>query len=257
MRKKNNLYINTAKKPVDSILGILFYRKISIKISRFLIKTSITPNQITIMSFLIILLAAILFLTGLYLYLIIGAILLHFSLIFDCVDGEIARMKALESKVGVLLDEALDNIGYFLIFLCLAYGVYQQLELIWIWLLAIFIISGYLMKTIIRMMIKNLSLGNTQWKMVEKKIGRGQYTLGWGGGFDEFLITFGAIFNQFLIVFIIICIGVNAHWIGQLILNLHKLYKSDILNRNKSHYTHKNIEQHVEKKDSNIEKDIT
>jgi CDP-L-myo-inositol myo-inositolphosphotransferase len=235
MEKYRNYNLKKALKPVDTIPVTLFYRKISTKISSRLVKTNVTPNQMTIISFCIVLIAAMMFTMGNYIYSLIGVFLLNLGLILDCVDGEIARMKSLLSKNGALLDETLDNFGYSVVFLCIAYGIYHQTGYLWVWPLTLVIVTGSLMKSIVRINTKNLGLGNTKWKNVERKIGNSRFTLGWGGGIDEVLITIGVIFNQLIIVLIIICIGVNAHWIVQLVLNIRTDQASGGLDLNKKY----------------------
>lgn len=86
--------------------------------------TSFTPNQITIISFIFGLLSAYSFLQGTWIYLTIGALLFEFSYILDCIDGRIARLKGLTSRIGGYLDVMTDIIKYSFIIVCLVYGQY-------------------------------------------------------------------------------------------------------------------------------------
>lgn len=97
--------------------------------------TKFTPNQITITSFIFGLLSAYFFLQGTKINLIIGALLFEVSYILDCVDGRIARLKALESKIGGYLDITTDVIKYCFIIICMAYGQYNITRDIWFFLL--------------------------------------------------------------------------------------------------------------------------
>lgn len=74
-------------------------------LARFVIKhTTITPNQVSILS-LIVGIASLVFLVwGGYLFTIIGASLAFLYLVFDIIDGQIARVKGLTSKLGAWLD---------------------------------------------------------------------------------------------------------------------------------------------------------
>ena len=66
-----------------------------------------TPNQVSLLS-LIVGVASIFFLFwGGYLFTLIGAGLSSFYLVFDIIDGQIARVKGLTSKVGAWLDGVL------------------------------------------------------------------------------------------------------------------------------------------------------
>lgn len=86
--------------------------------------TRFTPNQITIISFIVGILSAYSFLYGIWPYMLIGALLFEFSYIIDCIDGRIARLKRLESRFGAYLDITADITKYFIIVLCIIYGQY-------------------------------------------------------------------------------------------------------------------------------------
>ena len=96
-------------KSEDGIISRHFNRKISLFMTRFLIKTPVTPNMISLSSFLIIILAALFFLRGDYISGLIGGILAQFSAILDGCDGEIARLKHRPSKFGAFFDTMLDR----------------------------------------------------------------------------------------------------------------------------------------------------
>lgn len=86
--------------------------------------TNITPNQLTITSFLLGLIASLCFLQGYYFYLILGVIFFWLSLLFDLTDGGVARLKRMESGFGAYLDLVLDKCRIFFLLLCLIYGQY-------------------------------------------------------------------------------------------------------------------------------------
>jgi len=100
-------------------------RKVSIYITKLFLYTSIRPNQVTLIAILIGIIAGIFFLSGKESYSITGAFVLQLWLIFDCVDGEIARYKKQESMSGSYLDLVLDGFLESYIFVCIAFGVYS------------------------------------------------------------------------------------------------------------------------------------
>ena len=67
---------------------------------------AVTPNQVSVVSFLVALVSAACFFAGTALA---GAVLLHASSVLDGCDGEIARLKHLQSKMGDYLDAVLDR----------------------------------------------------------------------------------------------------------------------------------------------------
>jgi phosphatidylglycerophosphate synthase len=97
-------------------INLLITRRISIHISEALSFTPITPNQVTVFAFLLLIGAGLAFMHG---YWLLGIVLLPLYQLFDCVDGELARMTGKGTRYGKWLDNALDNIGWG-IFLLLA-----------------------------------------------------------------------------------------------------------------------------------------
>lgn len=87
-----------------------FDRRISLWFSRRLVHFPILPNQITVGSTAIGLAGALLLGLGTYGPQLIGALLLTFSIIVDGCDGEVARIKYMESDAGRRLDFFLDNV---------------------------------------------------------------------------------------------------------------------------------------------------
>ena len=79
-------------------------RPLSFPIANLLLKTNITPNQVTVFSNLLIIISSYLYYIG-YKQWSIFLILSYF--ILDCVDGEIAREKNLQSDKGAIMEEKL------------------------------------------------------------------------------------------------------------------------------------------------------
>lgn len=88
-------------------------------------RTNITPNQLSIFSFILGMTAVYCFFLGDYTALVVGALLYHISFIIDCMDGKIARLKGTGSTFGVLLDITLDHIRVILCGAALTYSQYR------------------------------------------------------------------------------------------------------------------------------------
>jgi phosphatidylglycerophosphate synthase len=58
---------------------------------------------------------------------VVGALLLQWSAVIDCCDGEIARLRFLESTGGYYLDIACDNIVHVAVFAGIAWASYREL----------------------------------------------------------------------------------------------------------------------------------
>ncbi len=94
------------------------------RIAELLAKTNITPNQVTIWKF-IILLPPILyfFIRAAYIDNLIALSLIVVSAVFDLVDGSLARIKGMSSRLGGWLDGMLDVIFLDLILMTITIGV--------------------------------------------------------------------------------------------------------------------------------------
>jgi phosphatidylglycerophosphate synthase len=64
---------------------------------RWLAQYRVTPNQITVLGFLVALLACLLLAQGRYWQGVFGAFLLYASWVLDCMDGTLARLTFAES----------------------------------------------------------------------------------------------------------------------------------------------------------------
>jgi len=146
--------IKKASKPTDAWWTVLAIDPIAFRllwlISNF---TKLTPNQITIISFIFGLASAFSFLQGTWIYLVIGALLFEIAFLFDCVDGKLARLKGLKSGFGRYLDSILDQTRVFFVVSCLVQGQYLLTNdasyflfgMLYIFLYLIHWISGYIL----------------------------------------------------------------------------------------------------------------
>ena len=100
----------------DGFVSKFLNRKISTRISELLVDV-VTPNQMTVVSFLIGVLSS----ATLFFNIAIGALIYQFSSIVDGCDGEIARASLRKSRIGEYVDSILDRIVDFLFLVTLAY----------------------------------------------------------------------------------------------------------------------------------------
>ena len=119
-------------------------RRISLAITRRLVRTRVTPNMITLMSVGIGLLGAPFFLSVEPLMQVTGALLFLAHSILDGCDGEIARLKFLESRDGAVLDFWGDNLVHQSIFTCMAIGWSLASHASWPLLLGVLAVAGTL-----------------------------------------------------------------------------------------------------------------
>ncbi len=107
----------------DSAITRLLSRPVSRKLTRFFLNMPIHPNQITLFSFAMGLGSALCLAQGTYQTNIIGGLLLLFSTWMDGADGEIARLKFMETELGGKLDIVCDNIVHFFVFGAIGWGL--------------------------------------------------------------------------------------------------------------------------------------
>lgn len=105
---------------------MLFILPLARRLSLFIVnRTNLTPNTITICSFIFIPFAAICYGYGNYYGLLFGAFFFEINYLFDCVDGTVARIKKLGTPLGAFLDPMLDRWRMVILTLALSYGQYQ------------------------------------------------------------------------------------------------------------------------------------
>ncbi len=85
-------------------------RPISTRLSYLLIDTPVTPNQTTIVAFLIGLAGVVLIFMGGYVNTIVGTALLQVNSVVDGIDGELARIRHQNSDFGAYLDSVCDEV---------------------------------------------------------------------------------------------------------------------------------------------------
>lgn len=112
--------------PRDGKVDTYFNRKLSRPLTRWLLQTPLTPNQITILSCVVGLLGAFCFFPGGYWGPLLGALLLQYSVVLDCCDGEVARVKFLESPFGDALDIVCDTVVTIAIFVGMGIAVWKD-----------------------------------------------------------------------------------------------------------------------------------
>jgi len=99
-----------------------FERRISLALTRRLVTTRITPDAMTLVSVAVGLVGGAFFLSALPAYQLAGALLFLAHSILDGCDGELARLKLVESRRGAILDFWGDNLVHAAVFGCIAVG---------------------------------------------------------------------------------------------------------------------------------------
>jgi phosphatidylglycerophosphate synthase len=109
-------------KPTDGIFART-NRRISIPISRQIIRFPITPNMVSLFTLGVSLAAGVFLALGGYWHMLTGAILSWFASVLDGCDGEVARLKFQESAFGCWLETICDYLYYLFIFTGMTIGL--------------------------------------------------------------------------------------------------------------------------------------
>jgi 1L-myo-inositol 1-phosphate cytidylyltransferase / CDP-L-myo-inositol myo-inositolphosphotransferase len=131
-------------KDTDGFMARHVERPISLQISRRLAPTAVTPNQITMVSVAVGVSGAPFFLSALWQWQTVGALLFLAHSILDGCDGELARLRFQESRWGGVLDFWGDNVVHIVTFVCMAAGWSQSAAVSWPLLLGASAVLGNL-----------------------------------------------------------------------------------------------------------------
>lgn len=151
MKKYSKTDIKNSLKP-DTWWTVIITDPIAIRLLYLIInRTSISPNEISLIAISLVFISALLFSMGSYIWLLLGAFLWQISFILDCMDGKLARLKNKITKKGYLLETIHTQIECSICPLALAYGQFVRTEdftYITLLLLALFIFNAYFLLSI-------------------------------------------------------------------------------------------------------------
>jgi phosphatidylglycerophosphate synthase len=122
LRRAESWLLRGLIKDTEGFMSRHVERLISLALTRYLVWTSVTPNAMTLVSLAIGLAAAPCFLSSAPGWQVAGALLFLLHSILDGCDGEIARLKFLESPGGAALDFWGDNAIHVAVFGFMAVG---------------------------------------------------------------------------------------------------------------------------------------
>jgi phosphatidylglycerophosphate synthase len=114
-------------KPKDILWNRFVARPLAAPVVAVLEKSSVTPNQVTLASLVVFLLAAGL----LIMYagqegLLVAIAVLELSYVLDCVDGQLARLRGTSSPIGAHFDFLMDELKAFILVAATAARLFQE-----------------------------------------------------------------------------------------------------------------------------------
>lgn len=213
LQKAKQTLIQQLFKPTDGPISKKVNRRFSTKISAYLAQYNVSPNFITLLSFILAVFSGIFFFFGGYLNILIGGIMAQLSSILDGCDGEIARLKFRFSDFGAWLDRILDRYSDGIIILGMTHAIWLSTHNEYTWLLGFLTLIGTYMNSYTARIYDDL---------INKKLINN--TIRIGRDLRLFIIFLGSLFNQILLAMLILCIIVNIESIRRLFI-LRNVYK--------------------------------
>jgi len=186
---------------------------------KIFVKTPITPNQISFFNFLLLTIVGILASFGRPFLMVLAGIILLLGMIVDCADGEVARLKFMDSKYGAWFDSKMDRLGSLFMFTGITVGLYNQMHSVIAW------IAGFalILTKLLNIYISSPSIGSQKqlnkemkvrqrhsekamikslWFLVKQFVKKYRLdSFGWGIGYS--IVVLGLIFNQIFYSFIL------------------------------------------------------
>ena len=98
------------RKPVDGPVSRWINRSLSLSVTRLLLDTDVTPNQMTVVATVFGVAGVAAVLSSTWTGVAVGAVLVQLQSVLDGCDGEIARLKFQTSTFGAWLDNVLDDL---------------------------------------------------------------------------------------------------------------------------------------------------
>jgi len=207
-RAESVLLANLRDKPNDGPVSRYFNRPLSVRISRWLVSYRITPNQISLFSFLCCVLAAGLFMLGGYSTLLLGGFLAQFASIIDGCDGEVARLKFQSSPYGAWFDAVLDRYADAFLLFGLTWHEYTNKP------------EGLILMIGFLAIIGSFMLSYTADKydgLMRDRVNPGK-AFRLGRDVRIALIFFGALLNQVFLALVVIAVVMNVESIRRVII---------------------------------------
>jgi hypothetical protein len=116
-------YNSSLKKiEVEEIFDLYFYRPLAFLLVKAIYSTSLTPNQLTVISMILGVFGGICYAFGTHSAFMLGAILYLLYNVVDCSDGQLARLKKNGTTIGRILDGVADYVVSVALYLGIGFG---------------------------------------------------------------------------------------------------------------------------------------
>ena len=208
-KAKNYLLNNSSSKINDGSISKYINRPISQWMTSKIIDYPLTPNQISIAVFFISVFSGLIISIEGYFFLLLGALLAQLSSILDGCDGEIARLKLLESKFGGWFDRVLDRYSDLFILMGLTFHTYFIHSTLTVFFIGFIAVGG------------KIILSYTAYVYDSKVSAHENFRI--GRDLIIFIILIGALFNIPYITLVVLALIVNVEVCKRLWILKNKL----------------------------------
>ncbi len=185
-----------------------FNRRVSRWLSRYLVGTAVTPNQISLASWLLSCIAAGLMALGGYPALAAGGALAQLASVVDGCDGEIARLKHSQSEFGGWFDAVLDRYADAILLLGLMWHEFASTGT------HLSLVLGF--AAIVGSFLNSYTADKYDGLMAQKLQGISYFRL--GRDVRVFVIFVGAIFNLPLVTLGVVAVVMNMEVIRRIVV---------------------------------------
>jgi len=187
------------------IIDRYIIRKISGFISGFLLRTPVTPNQVTIISLILGIISGVFFSFGEYTYTITACLFYFLSTVFDQCDGEVARLKQMKTEFGWKLDIIVDAIVNTVIVIGITIAVYMKMGSVLVIITGFLAMTGITITLLLTTYFSHDSKKNIGIKKMLDKLNNKD--------FFYIIMILSVIFNQMIWFLLIMAVGTNIYWI--------------------------------------------
>ena len=183
----------TARFPILEYFRVERYltRPLASLVVRLIWKTRITPNQVTVLSFITGIVAASIFLRGTPQAFLVAGLVTWLASIFDCADGMLARSRNQQTRYGAYLDLFFDRITDFFLFNCAVIGHYLYSGNWRLLILGSITVALYFLQVTLYYLVREYQQEHNQGASAEPR------------GFTLFVFSLGAVFARLdILIFI-------------------------------------------------------
>jgi len=195
-KAKNYLLNNSSSKINDGSISKYINRPISQWMTSKIIDYPLTPNQISIAVFFISVFSGLIISIEGYFFLLLGALLAQLSSILDGCDGEIARLKLLESKFGGWFDRVLDRYSDLFILMGLTFHTYFIHKTLTVFFIGFIVVGGKIISSYTAFVYDTVVSAHSNFRI--------------GRDLIIFIILIGALLNIPYITLVVLAFIMNA-----------------------------------------------